>query len=98
MITKIASILLLLLLLLIIKSIYWNQFNVISLILCNPPTHRYSLFRSTQHFYCYFLTLRISIEDDHHLLFFYKILKLELKKLLFEKSLKYYDTKVKIIL
>jgi len=53
--------------LLLLQPIHWNQRNGIGPILYNRHTYRYRLFRLTQHFYCYFLTLRISIEDDRHL-------------------------------
>jgi len=37
------------------------------------------MFRLTQHFYCYYKTLRVSIKKEHHQAFLHKILKINLK-------------------
>jgi len=42
------------------------------------------MFRLTQHFYCYYKTLHVSIENEHHQAFLYKVLKINLKCLYLE--------------
>jgi hypothetical protein len=48
---------------------------------CQPilHSHRYRLFRPTEHFYCCVEKLHVWIENDHRQAFFYKILKFEVK-------------------